>query len=272
MYLIRDLLNKALKLDYDQVKACVPFKQGFLNFNFLVTDQANHQFVCRITKPNCLVNRVQEYQILLDAHYSHYFDYYDLKTGNYVRDYFADEIKGQSSQCYAYLEAIIQEIQRFHQNQPTFDYPHYNYQMYVDFDQNKADVFYNTYKNIVLDLNHQTLIPWTISHNDLNPTNILATKAGVHFIDFEFACLNYDYFDYGYLFKELFIQQADLICLCLQHNWDYQWMLNFTYLTTYISYAWALKMPPSKEIEIYLTGIRARLQYYLMLIKTSKHH
>ncbi len=269
METISQLFQQHLSIPKEQITSIKRFDQGFLNDNYLVTLMNQQQYVTRITKPNLLVNRSNEYQILLDTHHSKDFYYFDLAIGNYVRNFYPDEIQGNVQKCNEYLHPIIKAISSLHSNQPHFDYPFYNYGMYVDYQQLKpSDSYLELYQRIMNHLKDSNL-KMVISHNDLNPTNIIGYHQEASFIDFEFACLNYDYFDYAYFFKELFLQEQVLKSLCEEYQWDYQIMLSFVYLTTYISYAWANQMPTSDAINLYRSKIQTRLDYYYELIKSS---
>lgn len=265
---VEHLITTNLVNNPDEINQISKFKKGYLNDNYLVELKNNQNYVIRICKPNKLVNRQQEYAFMEAINFASEILYYDTSTGNYIRRYYHDKIKAKSSKCYTYLHQIIKKIAELHSyKQIQAINCLYDFEMYVDLKKDCNDPFYLVYKQIITNLKNNHNLKLCLSHNDLNPANILATEKGVNFIDYEFSCLNYDYFDYGYFFKEIFLKNKTLIKLSKQYHWDYQWMLSFIYLTTYISYAWSLQMPQTKAIMKYQKQMSKRLKYYFRILK-----
>lgn len=264
---VEQLLLSNLINDISKINNIQKFKKGYLNDNYLVNLKNQKKYVVRICKPNVLVNRNQEYDFMNAINITNQLIYYDLNTGNYIRNYYLDKINAKPRKCYKYLHAIIKNIQRLHNCQINNQINQsYNFEMYVNLKQEQTDCFFNLYKQIITNIKNGGNLKMYLSHNDLNPANILATKNDINFIDYEFSCLNYDYFDYGYFFKEIFLKNKKLIKLSKQYHWDYQLMLSFIYLATYISYAWSKQMSQTNAIVKYQKKILKRLNYYYKIL------
>lgn len=196
---IRDFFVRHTGFNEKEIKTCTFYYDGYTNFSYLIQLHDLRQYQIKITrfKQPTMVNEACIYEQYLPS----YLLYSD-KEGNIIKQWTEGENLNFDNNLDIRLTLLFKEIKKFHAIKPCIGMKFFDYFCY---DKVFASFPYEylQYKNILEKFKKTKVI---VSHNDVNLKNtILFLEAGaekIHFIDFEWSTLNYQWFDYINLFCE----------------------------------------------------------------------
>ncbi len=170
------------------IKSVKLIHHGLTNTSYLVkTNKAKYQV--RFANQYAGINREIEHSILLQTSNLIYFD----ATGNMIKEWIeAKTFTKHPSQVE--LNNLFSKIQEFHNLKDISITNKMDYHLYLN--NNPKDIYQEHYLKLWSLFEQQ--YSYELSHNDLTVKNILMSKDNITLIDYEWATLNYPWFDYVY--------------------------------------------------------------------------
>lgn len=234
---------------------------GYTNFSFLFTASDGKMYQIRIPHDNNIINRKLEHEILKKLNDTN-FIYFDDKTGIAVKKW----VEGKNptwltTRSRGFANRVFNLIKKIHEFKiqtkgiSTIDYDLYNDNLY------RLDFIYQ--KKFLCLLDRRKDDPKVLNHSDLNPLNILKLKnGGIYFIDFEWSCLNSDYWDYANYIRET---NTHYWVSDLRHyikDFNHQLLKDYLFLSSVYAYLWTYAMPESPKLLKYRKQTLKQIKRY----------
>ncbi|MDE5553413.1 MAG: phosphotransferase [Malacoplasma sp.] len=173
---------------------------GFTNKSFLFITKDQNKFQVRLGGSNDVVNRNNEAQIIKALNDGFYL-FLD-KDGNAIKKWIeGDKPNFQSFNKKKLLKLLVNEIKRVHaidiSKSSIIKHDYFVFWKKAKLEEKHAKKYqelYEKYKDL----------PLVLSHNDINPNNMIYNKSQkrIYLIDFEWGRINNAYWDYANFFRE----------------------------------------------------------------------
>lgn len=242
---------------YDIAKSSL-IHNGYTNISYYFLMNDNVELQIRIGNDNNLVNRRNEIAFL-QAIDNTDFIYLDSKNGNAIKKW----IKGVNpdtklSKKLSFIKKLNNKIDDLHKTKVNKKIISHNYLEYLDLaelDKSIKDKYVELVNGVAND-------PWVISHNDLNPDNIIVNDNQIYFIDYEWARINHPLWDIANYFREVNmpIWKAHLFALINKINWKK--LRDYIFICTCYSYQWTFYMNQSEKILKYRPVVKSQMERY----------
>lgn len=268
-----DDINKAIELFLNNTK----FKKedirkiknihlGYTNKSFLFILKNKDKYQIRISKNNQIIDRNIEQKILPFLK-NNIFVYMD-REGNAIKKW----IEGYNPKFIfnrkQLLSKLVNSIQELHNiDVKKVDISTHNYFEYCD-ENTKAlyPDWYDLYEKL---LDKYKDLDFVFSHNDINPLNMIyeTRTKNIILIDYEWARINYRYFDLANFFRETKFKVKWLKYICLLYpQLEYKILLDFCFICTFFAHLWSFKIEQSEKIFKYRKKNLKRLNYFYLLV------
>ncbi|BAC44735.1 hypothetical protein D8X55_01585 [Malacoplasma penetrans] len=268
-----DDINKAIELflnntnfKKEDIKKIKNIHLGYTNKSFLFILKNKDKYQIRISKNNQIIDRNIEQKILPFLK-NNIFVYMD-KDGNAIKRW----IEGYNPKFLfnrkKLLSKLVSSIIELHNiDIKKVDIAIHDYFEYCDNDTKvKYQDWYDLYEKL---LNRYKDLDFVFSHNDINPLNMIyETKTkNIILIDYEWARINYRYFDLANFFRETNFKAKWLKYICsLYPQLKYEVLLDFCFICTFFAHLWSFKIEQSKKILKYRKKNLKRLNYFYLLV------
>lgn len=243
-----------------QIKFIKQIHNGYTNISFVVNLINNQKYQIRLANDKGVVNRKNELMFLKNINNKN-FIYFDIKTGNAIKEW----IDGQNPNdreinTKEFLDSFSQEIKKLHSHkikQPIIK--HDNYEFINKVKNKLPQVYINKYLNLVNKYKDMKLV---LSHNDLSQDNLLWNKKEnkIHFIDFEWARINNQYWDFANFIRESNLSQKSIKYLANINKLNLTTLKDFIYICINYAYQWTFVMPQTKKILSYRKKLLKKLR------------
>lgn len=260
--LVIKLVTKYVK-NKTPISSVKPIHLGYTNQSYVVTYDDGVKYQVRLPHCGNLLNRANE-KLIHDLRGDDSFVYFDVKTGNAIKRW----IPGKPPRVpfwskWRKVDELFSAIKKIHQIKPPknhrfkkIDYEAYSFNLYrlkLTY-QTKFMSIIDTYKNDSVVLNH----------TDINPQNlILDDNDKLHIIDFEWAGLASDYWDYANFIRESGIMWFEKINWNKYiDNFDLQKLKDYIYVCSIYAYLWTWYMPQTRKIKRYRQKALRQIYYY----------
>lgn len=242
---------------------------GFTNQSFYIKTKTNKEFQVRIGDNNEIVNRKIE-NVLIHSFLKDQFLYYNVKNGDAIKKWIKGRDLKKDDLDEIVINRIIDQINLLHQtNLKDLHIEEHNYFVFLD-QTLLEEKHYQKYVELVKELKDKKDV---LSHNDLNLKNILINEQKeIFFIDFEWARINYWWWDFANFIREVNLSKKLILLFCKKLNLPFLEMVKYLYICTNFAVQWSYKTTQSKKVLAYRTKTFKILEkYYRWLIKARVH-
>lgn len=238
---------------------------GFTNKSFLFTTKDNCKFQVRLGGSNDVVDRRNEALIIKlvdNGNYIHLDQY-----GNAVKKWIDGEKPSFSGfNKKKLLKLLSDEIKKMHEidikNSNIIRHDYFAFWNKAILEPKHADKYkqlFEKYKNL----------PLVLSHNDINPNNMLYNKDEdkIYLIDFEWGRINNAYWDYANFFREsnLKLKYFDYM-ISFDKSLDLKTAREFIYICTNFALQWTYGMQETPKILEYRKLMLEHLEKFWPLV------
>lgn len=257
-----NLLHKVLGDSNGKIVSIKELHNGYTNISFDVIFQNKNRYQVRIPHCGDLINREYEYAVLKLIKDKN-FIYFDRKTGIAIKKW----INGKNpkfgwNRGFKYLNALFTKIKELHaipiKNKKIFaktsfdQYNQYLFHLRFDFQQKYLQL---------IDLYKED--NYVISHADINGDNMIVDGRGtITLIDFEWADLAPDYWDYANFVRESRINYHRVDWSKYINDFDMDKFENYIFLTSVYAHMWTWAMPESPKILRYRRKTLRQVHWY----------
>lgn len=264
------LEKKAIKLFVDhtkfkshQIKLIKHIHKGYTNISFLIILINNQKYQVRLANDNGIVNRKSELAILKNIHNKNFL-YYDIKTGNAIKEWI-DGVNPTNSEINSkiFLDIFSSELNKLHSCKNLNGVINHDYFEFVKIARNKiSNTHLTKYLNLLSKYKNLKLV---LSHNDLSQDNLLwnEKEKRIFFIDYEWARMNNQYWDIANFIRESNLKKTYIKYLAHINKLDYQILKDFIYICTNYALQWTFAMPQTTKILTYRKKLLIKLNKYL---------
>ncbi len=236
------------------IKKTIFIHAGYTNTNLFIKTSDNESYLVRISN-NDFIDRKNEYLFLKSINQLDQYLFFDKFTGDAIKIW----TKGKNptkkqSKSIKFILSLKKEIDLFHKSHKLN-----NQILKHDFFQyiNKANLTLeqkNIYKYLVkMFFDDKRLV---MSHNDINPDNILTNKKGkILFIDFEYARLNIPEWDIVNYLREINISKIKIFIVSCFIKIKYQKIIQLIFLSLLYSLQWSYSIKENKKINNYRNNL-----------------
>lgn len=257
-----NLLHRLFKGQNGKIVSMKEIHKGYTNVSYEIIFENKSKYQVRIPHCGNLINRSAEYQVLKLIKDKTYI-YFDQKTGIAVKQW----IPGKNPKLgwnrgYDYLNNLFNKVKELHQIKP----PKNQHFQKTSFDQYNNFLFrlkfeYQQKYLKLLDIYRED--KFVINHTDINPDNIIVNNRGsVFIIDFEWAALAPDYWDYANFIRESRINYHRVEWQKYIENFDMQKLQDYIFLTSVYAHLWTWAMPESRKILKYRRRTLRQVHWY----------
>lgn len=224
-----------------KIKTINLVSDGFTNASFKVIDKKNNAYLIKVskTKQEMMINESKLYSL-----YDNSILLYSDKNCNLIKKWIDGENFNLNKDKKERIKLLANEIKKIQSLEISIkDFPLFDFSKFAEW-QAKKNKYLELYNFVLKRFNNAKLV---LSHGDVNNKNVIITKKSkatkVKLIDFEWCCINYEWFDLiNYLCEEE-IYDIDTLTLFIKHikgvkdvNDIYQLM----FVRWYYCLAWAI--------------------------------
>lgn len=221
--------------------------QGFTNISFYVKLINNKEYQIRFGMNNKIVSRENEFNVL-NLTFKNLFLYYDLETGNAIKEWIAGRTLKSSDYTDEFIIKLLKEIDDFHKIKIPKNVEIISHDYYLFWEKQKLPKQHQKlYKEMIKNISTKD---WVLSHNDLNRRNIILNeeKNKIHFIDFEWTRINHKLWDISNFIREENLKVTTIKFIANFLRVPYLELLEFIYLCTNFAVQWTYGTKETDEI------------------------
>ncbi len=259
------LKAKKIKVEAKKIRK---INNGFTNAIYKVLGVDGKYYKLRIAIQNEYINRKLEHYIEMQLN-SHSFLYYDVKTGNYFREWYIGKHPKKRNWNQAFFDRLCDTIKSYQALKVPTDL-NILYPRYIDDVEEIKDTLPQelaTYKSIIKTFNSNDLV---ISHNDFSCNNLVITKDGqFHLYDFEWSTLNHKLWDISNMIKDLDLS-IEKICKIAQIQANLYEYVKIIFAVHFYTLFWTYRVAETPKIIRYRKHIMKRTKYWYQQIKLIK--
>lgn len=258
-----ELIKKYLDKKYGKMVSMEPIHNGYTNQSWLVTYSTNRKFQVRIAHALTNIDRSAELQVLKLVG-DNSFIYFDKKTGNAIKRW----IEGKNPRIWkifkwSRIDELFSKIKKIHQTK----LPKRSLVKKLDFEAYNSNLFrlkfkYQTKFLSILDTYRDDVR--VLSHTDINPLNIIVGDDGkLHLIDYEWAGLVSEYWDYANFIRETGIGWYDKLdwSKYIDH-FSMDKLKDYIFAASVYAYLWTWKMEQTPKIKGYRRSVLKQIHIY----------
>lgn len=253
-----DLFLKQTKYTKSDIKEFNPIHKGFTNISYFVTTNDNKSYQVRLGNAVEIIDRNNEL-LFLKYGIENQFLYFNNKNGNAIKKWIpGHNPTNQEINSDAFLKAFAATLKKLHSAPISKNMIKHEYELYL----NQAKLSKKHLVKYTSLLIKYKDMKFVLSHNDLNADNLLFDGKKVTFIDFEWARINFDYWDCANFIRECKLPDRSIKKLAKYCNLDYNILMDWIYLCTNFAYQWTFGMPLTWKIFKYRIACYKLMNYY----------
>jgi len=264
-----NLLKK--KFPDKKIKTMKPLHAGYTNFSYFVILSDNSHWQVRIPHDNNIINRKTEAGVLKLIGNKE-FEYFDDKTGIAIKKWTTARTPGYFTvRNKEFNEKLLRQIKDIHAVKvpsklpiKSLNFDTYNENLY------RLRFIYQKKFLCILDRHRDDKL--VLNHTDINPKNILYTKdKRVVLIDFEWAALANDYWDYANYVRESGINYRNIEWEKYINNFELKKFQEVLYVSCVYAYLWTYAMPQTPKIIAYRKRTYKQIKKYYHGVVNLEH-
>lgn len=199
---------------------------GYTNYNFLI-ETATKKFIIKIP----IDDNIRTLEPLIHRYYHNVV----VQIIDNILIKSVPEAKKIKLLTPSKFKKIITEINIFHnlniKTRKEIDFWEYEYYL-------KKDMYYDKFTVLTHELNEDLVI----SHNDVNKRNMMLFRNRIKLIDYEWACLNYKWFDIiNFLLSTKFITSKINYLIRIRFFKSRREIYEKMFIVAYFNYSWSLQ-------------------------------
>lgn len=259
------LLEKNTNYKREQILKIKQIHRGYTNLSFLFKMQDKTQLQIRLGQNNQIVDRQNEIRII--SYLPDKLFLYIDENGNAIKKWIYGYNPSFRFNKRKLLRLLCNEIIKLHNtdisklNIVKHDYSQY----FTDSIKKQYPEYSKRFEKL---LEKHKNIKLVFSHNDTNPWNLIyAPKENkIYLIDFEWARINADYFDYVNFFRETNLNIKWLKFICDYSKLDFEIAKDFLFICTFFALQWTYKVNETEKLLKYRKGVIKKLDKFSKIL------
>lgn len=238
---------------------------GLTNISFKVLDNNNNLFQVRIGMNNEYVNRHNEKNILKNIKDKNYI-YFDENSGNAIKKWISGDMLEDNQVDLSFLIKLNKKINKYHKKKIKYPIITHNYFEFENTFQYINKKFIDEYIDIINSHKNDKLV---LSHNDLNPKNLIVNNKKLYFIDFEWGRINYEWYDICNFIREVDIDIEIVKKFAKSIKKNFILLVKDIFACLCFALQWTYSVEQVNEIIEYRKIVHERMEYYYNIFNTK---
>lgn len=248
---------------YDIAK-CSLIHDGFTNISYRYELEDGNEYQIRIGNDQNFINRKNE-KLFLDSIGNKDYVSLNVKNGDAVKKWIVgNNPDAKTARKISFLNKLNKAIEQLHKNKINKEILNQNFEEFLEkssLEQNIKD----KYLSLLNTFNNDKLV---MSHNDINPSNMLIIQdKEIYFIDYEWARINYYWWDITNYIREVKLPMWKIYIFCLLNKISFKQMKQHLFVCTCYAYQWTFYMQQTNKIIAYQKEVKKLMEYYFKKLK-----
>lgn len=248
---------------YDIAK-CSLIHDGFTNISYRYKLENGNEYQIRIGNDQEFINRKNE-KLFLDSIGNKDYISLDTKNGNAVKKWIIGKNPDEkTSGKISFLNKLNKAIEKLHTNKLNKQILYQDFGEFFEKSSLEPEIK-NKYLSLLETFRKDKLV---MSHNDINPANTLIIGNNeIYFIDYEWARINYYWWDITNYIREVNLPLWKTYIFCLLNNISFKQMKQRLFVCTCFAYQWTFYMQQTDKIVNYQKKVKKLMEYYFKKVK-----
>lgn len=258
------IFTKNTKYHVYDVSKCSLIHDGFTNISYRYKLEDGSEYQIRIGNDEEFINRKNE-KAFLDSIGNNDYISLDTKNGNAVKKWIdGHNPDKKTSRKISFIRKLNKEITVLHDIKINESILHHDFNEFLE-KSSLSNEIKDKYLDLVRSCNKDKLV---MSHNDINPANMIITPDDkIYLIDYEWARINYFWWDIANYIREVNLPLWKVHIFCLINKISYKQMKKYLFICTCFAYQWTFYMKQTNKIISYQKEVKKLMEYYFKKVK-----